>query len=99
MDKYLTLHIRPDGRKWCGSDITAKDFSNAQEQAEVVEKEAMQRYVSQLSPAGQQYWQQYLEETKTTKRADVIESLQETFNQVSDSDRKLITQVQSAMGI
>lgn len=72
---------------------------SVKEDAEVAEEEAMQRYVSQLSPAGQQYWQQYLEETKTTKRVDVIESLQETFNQLSDSDRKLITQVQSAMGI
>tara|TARA_Y100000310_G_scaffold66686_2_gene62032 strand:+ start:2833 stop:3834 length:1002 start_codon:yes stop_codon:yes gene_type:complete len=72
---------------------------SVKEDAEVAEEEAMQRYVSQLSPAGQQYWQQYLEETKTTKRADVIESLQEIFNQLSDSDRKIITQVQSAMGI
>tara|TARA_R100001086_G_scaffold46097_2_gene20376 strand:+ start:1176 stop:2201 length:1026 start_codon:yes stop_codon:yes gene_type:complete len=72
---------------------------SVKEDAEVAEEEAMQRYVSQLSPAGQQYWQQYLEETKTTKRADVIESLQEIFNQLSDSDRKLITQVQSAMRI
>lgn len=72
---------------------------SVKEDAEVAEEEAMQRYVSQLSPAGQQYWQQYLEETKTTKRVDVIESLQETFNQLSDSDRKIITQVQSAMGI
>ena len=96
--KNILTHNAVMGEPVEGPVGRSRQRFNAQEQAEVVEKEAMQRYVSQLSPAGQQYWQQYLEETKTTKRVDVIESLQETFNQLSDSDRKLITQIQSAMG-
>ena len=64
-----------------------------------LENTAMQRALSQMSQQGQQYWQQYMQAAQTEGRTSAISTLREAYNALSDADRQIVLQLQSALGI
>ena len=69
------------------------------EEAVELENTAMQRALSQMSQQGQQYWQQYMQAAQTEGRTSAISTLREAYNALSDADRQIVLQLQSALGI
>ena len=69
------------------------------EEAVELENTAMQRAMSQMSQQGQQYWQQYMQAAQTEGRTSAISTLREAYNALSDADRQIVLQLQSALGI
>ena len=71
----------------------------ANQQAEELNNAAMQRAMSQMSQQGQQYWQKYMETAQREGRTNAISTLREAYNALSDADRQIVLQLQSALGI
>ena len=70
-----------------------------QDVATELDNTAMQRSISQMSQQGQQYWQQYMQAAQTEGRTSAISTLREAYNALSDADRQIVLQLQSALGI
>ena len=92
----------PEGRLPFFPESTTEQPSAAEtssQRASELDNAAMQRYISQMSQQGQQYWEQYMQAAQREGRSNAISTLRETYNALSDADRQIVLQLQSALGI
>lgn len=82
-----------------GSRGGSRPEVNLQDQAETAEGEAMQRFMSQLSPAGQQYWQNFIQRQAMLGSVTARNQLMEEETQLSEEDRLILRQLHASMGI
>lgn len=87
------------GPRGIGGSGGARPEVNLQDQAETAEGEATQRYMSQLSPAGQQYWQNFIQRQAMLGSVTARNQLMEEETQLSEEDRLILRQLHASMGI
>jgi hypothetical protein len=91
------ISLFPNFAKGLGASIFEK--SGVKEQASELNNVALQRALSQMSQQGQQYWEQYMQVAQREGRSNAISTLSEVYNALSEADRQIVLQLQSALGI